>query len=486
MKLFSLLEPLHIIHKPDDLEDISILNIQFHSKKVTDQSVFVAISGHEHDGHDYINDVIKAGAVAIIGEKPLRNLNVPYIQVQSSRLALTQLAKQFYKNERKPVLIGVTGTNGKTTTTYMLRHILEEAGFRCSLIGTVSHIINGISFASENTTPDTLTLHKLISESHDDVIIIEVSSHGLEQGRVEGLEFHYALFTNLSHDHLNYHGSIYRYFEAKSKLFDFLAPTGEAIISTSSEWGTRLIDKLINEEKNVYSVGYNEVDNMNVQNVNVEFSTDFELHDGADSYKVNVPLTGVHNAWNASLSFVTAKRMGVKSQKIIQSLRSFPGVPGRFEMYPLGNGVTMVIDYAHTPDALTHCFQTLHSVGAKKITHIFGFRGNSDPTKRAEMLEISSKWSGEYILTFDDLNGVKQKEMISLLEMYQKQYGNGKGRIIPDRTLAIQSALENAKGDDYILITGKGPESYKESFCLPTTSDKETILFINKQLRLMQ
>ncbi|WP_078553605.1 UDP-N-acetylmuramoyl-L-alanyl-D-glutamate--2,6-diaminopimelate ligase [Bacillus alkalicellulosilyticus] len=481
MKLRSLLESINIPYEKDTIPEIDIEGLHFHSKKMSKNHVFVAISGYELDGHNFINDAINAGAVAVIGEKPITNLQVPYFQVSNARKILPQLAKTFYGNPNENhTIIGITGTNGKTTSSYMLRHILEHAGIPCSLIGTISHIINGEQYPSGNTTPDSLTLHQLISKSKDSVIIIEVSSHGIDQGRVEGIEFDYALFTNLSHDHLNYHGSLFSYFDTKAKLFDQIKKQGTAYICTSSEWGTRLVDRLIDRNRNVCSVGYQEADHYNLENVSVEFATEFTLNDGKNKHKVTLPMSGVHNAWNASLTFVAAQGLGIEPKNVIEGLSSFPGVPGRFEKYSSDSGITCVVDYAHTPDALTHCLQTVKKISRGRVFHVFGFRGKGDVSKRKEMILLSAQLSDQFVLTLDDLNGVSEGEMLNEYHKMQLKYGGDKGKVFKDRTIAIQFAIEQAQPDDWIVITGKGPESYKHSFFWPTKTDKDTFIYLTE------
>jgi UDP-N-acetylmuramoyl-L-alanyl-D-glutamate--2,6-diaminopimelate ligase len=458
------------------IPDIDITGLHFHSKKIESKNLFIAISGYQSDGHHYIYDAIQAGASAIIGEKEITGIPVPYFKVEDSRLALAHLVRSFYGDPAsKHTLVGITGTNGKTTTSYMLRHILEQSGIRCSIIGTISHIINGKEIVSENTTPDALTLQQLIYKSKDPVIILEVSSHGLQQRRVAGLSFDCALFTNLSHDHLNYHRNINEYFETKASLFTQLKPEGEAIVSSYSEWGRRLIDLLITQQKKVHSIGDNDTDDMNLTNVYLDNPSVFELSEGAKMYTVSLHLYGLHNVWNASLAFAAARRMGVNENQIIHSLQSFPGTPGRFETYQHPVGATFVVDYAHTPDAVFHCLQTMKQAGAKRIIHIFGFRGKGDPSKRKEMVAISSQSGDMFILTLDDLNGLSIDEMKLELQHLNELNGKGNGKVIEDRTLAIRYAWENVQKDDWVLITGKGPEKYDQSFVLPTDSDKNTI-----------
>ena len=202
-----------------NVEPIMITGISDNSKDVKEGYLFVAVSGYSVDGHDYIRDAVRLGAAAVIGEKDIMNLKIPYIQVKNSRKVLGLVAKKFYGNRSsKKIMIGITGTNGKTTTSLMLKHILEKNGITCSVIGTISNIINGEMLESQNTTPGAIKLNSLLTESRDEVVIMEVSSHGLVQYRLEGIEFDYCVFTNLYHDHLDFHGTMEDYFQAKSLL----------------------------------------------------------------------------------------------------------------------------------------------------------------------------------------------------------------------------------------------------------------------------
>ena len=480
MNLSSLLNSIHL-DSSEIIPNIQVTGLHFDSRKIDKGNLFVAINGTESDGHHYIDDAVKAGASVIIGETALSHpLSVPYFKVENSRIALAQLASSFYGNPATgKTIIGITGTNGKTTTCYLLRHILEQAGIRCSLIGTVSHYVNGQEVPSENTTPDALTLHKLLHESQDPVVILEVSSHGLEQHRVEGIQFDYALFTNLSHDHLNYHHSLYDYFITKTKLFDQLKSSGKAFVSRyNNEWSNRMIDHLLTQKKTVLSVGIDETDDFILGELVSDHPCVFTLQYQEQNFPVNLPLYGLHNAWNASLTFLTAYVMGIAPQQIKKSLQSFPGVPGRFELYDHPKGAQFIVDYAHTPDAVLHCLKAIQNAKAKRIFHIFGFRGNGDPSKRQEMIKISSHASHQFILTLDDTNGVPLEEMEHQLHDLQKTFGGSNGTVIMDRTLAIQYVWGVVEDGDWVFISGKGPEHYKQNFHLPATSDRETIEFL--------
>ncbi len=260
MNLLKLLEPIKKIN--DTLRYLKIEDLSINSKQVRPNTLFIAISGVNADGHDYIEEAIRNGATAIVGEKDInelaiqsledekyaegmvenRELSIPYIQVENSRKALANIACQFYGNPTKnKTVIGITGTNGKTTTSFMLKKILEDVGYTCTLFGSIQNEVNGQIIPSINTTPDALELQKNLAESNDDFIIIEVSSHGISQNRIEGIEFDYCLFTNLDHEHLDYHRDMEDYFRVKSILFQQLKPSGKAIINTLDSWGKRLV-----------------------------------------------------------------------------------------------------------------------------------------------------------------------------------------------------------------------------------------------------
>lgn len=481
MRLTKVLEALgSSLKKFKNDADPELSGIQMDSRKVQPGDLFVAISGFQMDGHEFIDEAIEKGAAAVIGENELE-LAVPYIQVIDSRLALGRAASSFYNHpSRKHTVIGITGTNGKTTVSYILKHILEHAEKSCSLLGTVSYIINDEVYKPSNTTPDALQIQELIAKSNDEFIVLEVSSHALKQYRIEGLELDYGLFTNLSHDHLDYHPTIEDYFEAKTLMYNYMKPEGAAIVSRLSEWGDELASLLTNKEIPVYSIGYNDTHDLKIETIKLNGQTRFDIKMGGAVYSLTFPSPGQHNVYNAAMAFLTAIKIGIKPEVIIEALKSFPGVPGRFEMIAHPEGATFIVDYAHTQDAIEYCLQAAKEHDAAKIKHIFGFRGERDRTKREHMIKASAMLSDEFILTFDDLNGVSEEDMLNELKVLNDQFGMNKGTIITDRTMAIQSAWESARKGDWVLITGKGPEEYQSMYELPTTTDKETLLYLQK------
>lgn len=480
MKLLNLLGNLEYkLIKEQNLNKIEIHGIAESSSEVKPGFIFVAIEGYTTDGHDYIEDAIKNGASAIVGEKMLYDLSIPYVNVDNSRKALAIIAGIFYGNpSQNKIMIAITGTNGKTTTSYLVKHILESNAMSCGLVGTIETIINGESNPSINTTPGSLTLNKLLDISKDQVIILEASSHGLLQKRLEGMHFDICLFLNLSHEHLDYHDSIEDYFETKATLFQMLKDNGQAIINMDDSWGKKLNKRLQYNEISTSTIGKSSANDYCIEITEEDGS--FKLKSQERIEEINPSMKGIHNIYNSSMAYAVARRLGVKGKLISQSLKDFPGVDGRFQVFPQLNGANVVVDYAHTTDAFYHCLHTAKTAGAKRIVHIFGFRGNRDKAKRKDMLEITAELSDQYLLTLDDLNAVPLEDMIETLEKIHNTIGNHKGLVIPDRTLAIQQAMETSQNGDWIIITGKGHEAYQQSFSLPTKSDKETVTYLTE------
>lgn len=482
MEIHRLINDIEILNRPSIDQDLTINGLTDNSAEVNQGYAFVAIKGYSADGHEYINKAIQSGASVIIGELDMPDLPVPYIKVNDSRKALGLLSRNFYKNPSlNKIVVGVTGTNGKTTISYLLKSIFESNGISCTLIGTIENVINGESLDSSNTTPSSLELHKLLSISKDPVVVMEVSSHGLNQDRLEGIEFDVCLFTNLDHEHLDYHGSIEEYFHTKYSLFKKMKPTGTAVVNTDDFWGEKLNGLLRSTGKNVLTTGRSKESSLRIVEAEESIAPYICVEDQFEKTKIDFSMPGIHNLYNAVMAFATSKLLGIKKDNILLALRHFSGVNGRFEIYPQPNGATAVIDYAHTADAFLHCLTTARKCGAERVIHIFGFRGDRDENKRKEMLSISSELSDLHILTLDDLNSVPLNDMLNHLHSANEQFGKRKGLVIPDRTLAIKEALEFSRKGDWILITGKGHEKYQHQFQISAQSDKDTILYITNQ-----
>lgn len=471
MRLDDLISPLAQTGKK--VENIPVRNIQFHSGLVKKGDVYVAIKGLKHDGHDFIEEAIKHGAVAIIGEVADISFSVPYVKVTDSREALGKMAAKLYNHpSTKRTTIGITGTNGKTTTSYMVRHLLESSKMSCSLFGTVSNYVNGQPLISKATTLDAVELQRMLSISQDENVVVEVSSHGLHQKRLEGMEFNYAVFTNLSHDHLDYHKDINSYFQTKYQLFKKLKPGGEAIVNSSCPWGKRLIQKLKEEGVDVYTFGEDVEDDLQLISINA-VTKQINVRAGGEAWRFRLSMPGIYNVYNSLAAILIALRMGLRKHQIKKAFKEFQGVLGRFEMHRHPSGVVLVVDYAHTPDGIESFLRALGHLKTNKIFHVFGFRGDGDASKRQAMMETTVRFSDKVVLTFDDLNGVSSIEMEQTLNQLAKQYGGSKAIIIPDRTKAIEYAWNKSSSGDLIAITGKGPEPYKDALpCLQAMTRK--------------
>lgn len=458
----------------------TIRGISSNSQEIKEGYLFFAIKGYQQDGHRYIEQAIENGACAVIGEKTITDLSVPYFQVKNSRSALSLISNHFYNfPTHNKILIGVTGTNGKTSTSYLVRQILDDNGYSCAFFGTTKNIINGEVFPTVNTTPNLVEINRLLAGSTDDVVVIEVSSHALTQHRVDGVSFDYALFTNLSHDHLDYHGSMEEYFQAKRKLFEMLKDDGKAVINTDDEWGEKLASQLKDEDIHTIAVGENEHSDVKLASYTSN-PPSLLLKEKDKSITISPSIYGLHNMYNIAMAYGTAKQVGVDTKGAVSSIERFKGVEGRFTRIELNTGASLVVDYAHTPHALISSLNTAREMCEGKIIHLFGFRGDRDPSKRRDMVSISSEMSDHYILTYDDLNSVSPEEMNNTLISFQEQYGNDKGNVISDRTLAIEEAIKIAGKGDCIIITGKGHEKYQQQYHHPVTSDEEAARYLTK------
>lgn len=479
MKITDILTMGHLEYSDTLDQSLKVKGITDNSNEIKPGYVFIAVKGYKKDGHIYIQQAITNGAILIIGENELKDLEVPYLKVKNARKALGQVAKLFYRDPSKDkIMIGITGTNGKTTISFFIKHLLEKQGYSVSSIGTIYNEINGKKIQTINTTPNAKTINQLLVASTDQVVVMEVSSQGLEQDRLEGIQFDYALFNNLQHDHLDYHNTMEEYFECKALLFQKLKPNGTAIVNSDDSWGIKLIERLTAEGKKVLTVG--EQSSSDSQILSKELNSVLVMHKNK-RYNLRTPLPGMHNLHNLTMSSCAAHELGVPYEKIEQYMSDFTGISGRFELFYLENRVTVVVDYAHTPDALEIAINTAITNGANHVITVFGFAGNRDTSKRKAMLENVTRLSNSSILTVTELFGSSIDKLYEDYVMIQKECQvEDSTSIIMDRTIAIQTAIENAQSDDWVLLLGKGHEQYKENYALNTKSDQETVLYLQK------
>src|SRR5690606_35826395 len=484
MKLNELLENIKIkkiIGNPDK----EIQSIQFDSRKVESGSLFVAQKGTLSDGHSFIEKSIEAGAVAILCENLPRNLNteITYIQVENASIALGFLASNFYQNPtQKLKLIGITGTNGKTTTATLTYNLLESLGYPSVLISTIRILIHGKEYPSTHTTPDILTLNKIFNEAvvaGCEYAVMEVSSHGIHQNRIAGLNFEIGVFTNITHDHLDYHKTFAEYIKAKKKFFDELPKTSKALTNVDDKNGIVMVQ---NSPARRYSYALKTDADFKAKVLENRFDGMLLLLDGKEFW---TSLVGQFNAYNLLSVYSIAKLLDFEEMEILTHLSKLKNVDGRFQTFITENGINIIVDYAHTPDALENVLNTIQNVRtrAEKLITVVGCGGDRDKTKRPEMARIASSESDLAIFTSDNPRSEKPETIMEEMETGVELANFKKSLKITDRKEAIKTSLKLAETDDIILIAGKGHETYQEINGIKHHfDDLETAKELSKQL----
>ena len=457
--------PTRAINGPVDRQ---VDAIAYDSRRVQKNTLFVALRGEKSDGHQFIDQAVERGASVIVTEKELRNPHATTVQVESARGALADLAAAFYDRPmRRLKLAAVTGTNGKTTTTFLIKHICENARMRCGLIGTVRYEIGERVLPAVRTTPESLELQELLAQMVNagcKAAAMEVSSHALAQERTRGLEWDVAVFTNLTQDHLDFHGSMDRYFEAKSKLFTDLAgqqtkTKSVAVINIDDRFGGKLID-LLDKDFPVVTYGMGTRADFRASNYRAEFSgTSYQLDAKGKSYLVRVPLIGRFNVANSLAALAAANSMGISLRDAILSLGKSPQVPGRLEAVPAKRQFQVFVDYAHTPDALLNVLKTLRELSPRKLIVVFGCGGDRDRQKRPLMAHAADQNADFSIITSDN---PRKEDPDAIIAEVEKGFRSERYEKITDRAAAIARAISLAQPRDIVLIAGKGHETYQE------------------------
>ncbi|MFW5979820.1 MAG: UDP-N-acetylmuramoyl-L-alanyl-D-glutamate--2,6-diaminopimelate ligase [Halanaerobiales bacterium] len=444
---------------------IEIDHITHDSRKVKNNTLFICIEGFNTDGHIYIEEAINKGASAIVVEKKPEKYHekITYIKVNNSRKAMSYMAEAFYNNPLENLkLIGVTGTNGKTTTTYLIKAILDSAGYKTGLIGTINNIIGSKKEPAGRTTPKSLELYRLFArmiKNNVEIVVMEVSSHALDLERVTGMEFDITVFTNLSQDHLDYHKSFKNYLNAKCKLFQQTSQEGYSIINIDDKYSKEIISA---SAGHIYTYSHN---NKNSDLI----ASDIKINTKSVSYKTNifpgkitVNLSGSFNVYNSLAAIAVAEVMSISFEYIKYGLQNIKGVPGRFELIEEGQPFNIIVDYAHTPDGMENVLKTIQDFNYRKIIIVFGCGGDRDRGKRAEMGKIAVKYGDHCILTSDNPRSEKPIAIIRDIEDGIKELNkNANYTILANRRKAIYKAIKEAKIGDVIIIFGKGHESYQ-------------------------
>lgn len=443
---------------------LSVSNVSFDSRETKEGGVFVAVKGTQVDGHDYISRSIQNGAIAVVCEQMPKTLHkgITYVETSNSSDALGIIASNFYDNPSKKIkLVAITGTNGKTTTVTLLYKLFRGLGYNVGLLSTVNNIINDEVIPSTHTTPDAIQLNELLHkmvEKNCTHAFMEVSSHAIHQNRVSGLNFTGAVFMNITHDHLDYHKTFDHYINSKKKLFDDLPKSAFALVNLDDKRGQVMLQ---NTKANQHTFG-------------LKFMSDYKakiisnsLHGlelDIDGLEVWVKLIGAFNASNLLAAYSVAMLLGENKDDILMELSSASSAPGRFEQVNPESGITAIVDYAHTPDALENVLQTITSFRTRneQLITVVGCGGNRDKDKRPVMASIAVKWSDKVIFTDDNPRDEESGEIIKdMLAGVGKLYAR-KTLVVSDRKEAIKTACSLANQKDIILVAGKGHEDYQE------------------------
>ena len=444
-------------------QNVSIQDITADSRAVKPNSLFIALDGATVDGHNYIDKAVAAGAVAVIVSKPVTvSTDVCVITVNDTRQAMMVCVPYFFDYPANRMrMVGVTGTNGKTTTTHMIRHILKAQGFKVGVIGTVHIMIGDTSYPIHNTTPDVVDLqhilHQMVQENVE-YCVMEVSSHALALGRVSGVEFDTAVFTNLTQDHLDFHKTLADYRDTKKKFFDSLDKTAFALTNVDDKNGGYMLQNTL-ARKCTYSLK-----TMADFRATVLENTFSGMLLRINEKEVWVSLIGKFNAYNLLAIYATAILLGEDSDQVLIALSQLTPVAGRFQYFVAADKRTLIVDYAHTPDALENVLETIRSIkqGGQQLITVVGCGGNRDKGKRPIMAHIATMLSDKVVLTSDNPRDEDPETILREMEAGIRAEYQAKYMTVTDRRQAIKVACHLAKAGDIILLAGKGHETYQE------------------------
>lgn len=443
---------------------VPIGELQFDSRRISLNDVFVAIVGTASNGHDFIKKAADKGAIAIVCEKiPEQLINgITYVQVPDTKAALAQMAANYYEHPSTNLkLIGVTGTNGKTTVATLLHQLFRKAGFTVGLLSTVVVKIDDQEYPATHTTPDSLTINKYLSQMNDagvEYCFMEVSSHGIDQERTTALNFTGGIFTNLSHDHLDYHSSFAEYRDVKKRFFDMLGPDAFALVNLDDKNGRVMVQ---NTKAKTYSYALKSIADYKAHILENQFSGLLLKVNGQELW---TRLIGSFNAYNMLAIYATADLLGLEEIETLRLLSELESVAGRFEYFVTDNKITAIVDYAHTPDALKNVIETINDIrtGNEQLITVVGCGGDRDTSKRPKMGYIAAALSSKAIFTSDNPRSESPEAIIEAIEKGVAPIDYKKTLSISDRKQAIKTACQMAQPHDIILIAGKGHETYQE------------------------
>ena len=443
---------------------VAISSIVFDSRKVKKDSLFVATKGAADDGHIYIQKAIESGAIAIVCEEIPKDKNdqITYVKVTDSTYALGVMACNYYDNpSEKLKLVGITGTNGKTTTVTLLFNLFKSLGYSVGLLSTVQNKINNTVIPSTHTTPDAITLNELLFKMEEqgcEFVFMEVSSHAIVQNRIAGINFTGALFSNITHDHLDYHKTFDEYIKAKKQFFNLLPSTAFALTNRDDKNGMVMLQ---NTKANKYTYGLKNIADYKCKIIESHLNG---LLLNIDNHEVWVKLIGTFNAYNILSVYATAVLLKQDITSVLTALSNLNSVEGRFQYVKSPNGVIGIIDYAHTPDALKNVLETVKEIrsGSEQVITLVGCGGDRDSAKRPIMAAIACEYSNKVILTSDNPRTEDPEEILNQMQAGVNPVDVKKVLRITDRREAIKIACSFSSKGDIILIAGKGHEKYQE------------------------
>jgi UDP-N-acetylmuramoyl-L-alanyl-D-glutamate--2,6-diaminopimelate ligase len=453
--------------EPKGAGDREIAGLAYDSRRVKPGTLFFALPGARADGHAFVNQAAEKGAAAIVVEREVEVPKAATIRVPCARRAMALASAAFFGHPGRALrLAAVTGTNGKTTFAFLLKHILDSALMRAGLIGTVRYEIGDRVLPASRTTPESLDLQEMLAQmvaAGCRAAVMEVSSHALDQGRAHGLEFDVAAFTNLTQDHLDYHGTMENYFAAKRLLFAGMDEQkdrrGTAVLNLDDRHGARLADEF-SGRLSIATYGLGARGDYRASDVRIDWNgTAYRLDAGGKSYLVRLPLIGRFNVYNSLAAIAAAHRMGIEMRTVVKALADAPAVPGRLEPVPVKRPFKVFVDYAHTPDALANAIKALRDLGPGRLVVIFGCGGDRDRGKRPLMAAAVEAGADYAIVTSDN---PRRENPDAILADIVKGFRAARHEVVPDRKEAIFRAVSLARPRDILLLAGKGHETYQE------------------------
>jgi UDP-N-acetylmuramoyl-L-alanyl-D-glutamate--2,6-diaminopimelate ligase len=459
-ELIKGLEPCELVH----FNDVPVKGIAYDSRKTGTGFVFVCISGLREDGHRFVSDALRRGACAVVCETPVElEENIPLVVVKDSREALSHISSAFYRKPSVEMHVtGITGTNGKTSTCYLCEAIMKEMEEPCGIIGTINYRWGDRILPAERTTPESLDTQRILREMYEGgcrYAFMEVSSHALDQHRVDDVRFRMAIFTNLSLDHLDYHGTLEEYLKAKTKLFRNLGEDAVSIVNADDPHSPEIVKC---SPARLFTYGIEKKADVTAHEVSLgPEGISFVVRTAREEMEIKLRLLGRGNVYNALAAISFGISQGIELGKIKAALGRAETVKGRFEVVEWGGDFTVVVDYAHTPQALEMLLESARSISAGRIITVFGCGGDRDRSKRSLMGKISARKSDISFITTDNPRSEDPAQIVSEVELGFREMGAANYRIVIDRGDAIREAIAAARCGDIVIIAGKGHETYQ-------------------------